>query len=263
MSKEEMFTENDFVKVEKGDKLVFSEDDFIKPEEKIIKIELKWKGEPDLDISAIMLNANNRITERGDLVYFRSQHRWKTENPIGSKEFDPLRGQVSSLKDAKNYINEDDWRESTLPLSPDDSVIGSWDDKGEDENDGDGENCEQIHIQLNKVDLRKYNSIAIIASIATEQVKDKNGNNRFLEGDKFGDVYSPTVRIYEVADDVSRPIAEYYLNNEHPDCDGVCLGYVKYQDGLWEFTAEEKGYKGTRNGEYYRIAIMEIANSFC
>lgn len=259
----EMFTENDFVKIEKGDIFSFDEDIFAKPEEQIIKIEMEWKSNPsektDLDISVIMLNENHNINNKQDLVFFNSERRWQPSSPIGSEDFNPLDGKVSLWTDDRpSFKNRIEWLEETLPLSIDNSVIGSWDDKGDD--DVTSSSQEQIHVLLNEIDVRRYRSIAIIASVALDQTKDEQGRTRFLEGKKFGDVYNPIVRIYNATD--NKVLAEYRLNNEHPDCDGICFGYIEYASEKWQFIADEKGYKGVRDGKYYRGGILQIANSF-
>jgi len=240
-----MFNEDDFVKrdLSKGD--IFSFDDFSKSSFDVAKVILSWNtvnNEPDLDLAAILLGPNGKLTRREDLIYFNSTRRWKTSKPLEDEDFKPLEGRVSSYdEDGKDFINYDDWKENTLPLSLDDSVIGSWDDRGDGDDDGPSE--ERIHVSFKKTNTHDYRKIAIIAAIAMDQIE------RF----KFRDVFNPVVKVLDAQDD--KVLAEYRLNNSYPDCDGLCVGFLQYNDEThsWEFLADEKSYNG---------GLLKIANSF-
>jgi hypothetical protein len=127
--KKKLFSTDDFDKsISVGDELVFD-----KPELTKIRIDLTWKG-TDLDICAFVLGKDGLIHSKEDLVYFKSQRRWKTEKDFSDDDFNPLKGRVSLWEDAcKYYKNEQKWMKATLPLSLDDAVIGSWDDSDNEE----------------------------------------------------------------------------------------------------------------------------------
>ena len=146
----DFFAEDDFKKsLNLSDELVFDKQKFSK-----IKVELSWVGD-DLDLCAFLVDAKNKIRDRLDLVFWGSDRRWLTDKPFDHDNFDPMKGKVSVWEgDAeKIFKNKDKWKDRTLPLSLDDSVIGSWDDGGQ------GECGERMHILLKEVDTRLYKSI--------------------------------------------------------------------------------------------------------
>lgn len=242
---EGIFNENDFVKKTLSSGEVFSFDDFRKPDFNVAKVVLTWETvdeRPDLDLAAIMLNNNGRVSKKDDLVYFNSLRRWKPEMPMDSGEFDPLKGTVSEFeKDKQNFKNKEEWQNQTLPLSLDNSVIGSWDDRG----DTDGPSEERLHVRFRDIDTRKYSAIAIIATISMEHIQ---------AGFTFKDVFNPVVKILDADDD--RVLAEYKLNESFQNSDGVCVGYLQFNNNQnsWEFEAKEIGYTG---------GMLKVANSFC
>lgn len=245
MYEEKIFNENDFVKrtLSSGD--IFSFDDFVKPEFNVAKVVLTWETaseEPDLDLAAIMLNNNGRVSKKEDLVYFKSSRRWKPELPMDSCEFDPLKGTVSEFeKDKQNFKNKEEWQAQTLPLSLDNSVIGSWDDRG----DTDGPSEERLHVRFKEIDTRNYSAVAIIATISMDDIQ---------KGYTFKDVFNPIVKILDANDD--RVLAEYKLNENFQNSDGVCVGYLQFNNikNSWEFEAKKIEYNG---------GMLKVANSFC
>ncbi|MBR5892662.1 MAG: TerD family protein [Bacteroidaceae bacterium] len=256
MDEKVIFDEEDFVKIGDGDTIIFDEDFLGKAEEQIIKVVLEWNGGADLDISAIMLNASGKVTNKADLVFYGSERRWKAED----KEQNPFDGEVSLWENCSaQYKNKIEWQDDTLPISLDDSVIGSWDDRG-------GVpvaiNSEILHIQLDKIDIRKYRKIAIIATINLPTTRDVNGRIRMLEGEKFKDIINPVVKIYNATE--KRQLLQYNMDNKSPNADAVCCGYMQYNEekASWEFLAAEVGYCGRKDGDYYKGGILLVANSF-
>ena len=241
----EGFVASDFEKVtlSQGESFTFPEEAFVK--DAVVKIELTWKSRllpkpVDLDLAAIMLDKNGYVNCIEDLVYFNSMHRWKTDEPIGSPEFNAVNGRVSNREDENCSLAE--WFEDTLPLSLDGAVIGSWDDRGDEEADNDGfvESEERMHVIFRKFNPR-YSKIAIITSVAMED----------LHLFKFKDVFAPVVRVLDAVND--RVLAEYALNAQFGEFNGVCLGYLEFDGMSCKFVAGDKGYNG---------GMMAIANSF-
>ena len=123
--------------------------------------------------------------------------------------------------------------EATLPISSDGSVIGSWDDMSDD--DDDSECGETMHILLEEVDTRKYSSIVFAAAVAKDRIQ---------KGETFADAHDPVVNIYDA--DTDELLAEYKLAQQFPGKDVVCFGKVTYDNDtmLWNFEPMAKGDKG-------------------
>jgi|SRR5574344_1422182 stress response protein SCP2 len=225
-----LFAADDFEKqLSIGDQLVFD-----KQELKRLRLELVWKG-TDLDICAFLLGNDGMIHEKTDLVYFKSQLRWKTKKPFNDPDFDPLDGKVSTwAQDNAGFKNQMKWMDSTLPLSTDASVIGSWDDMAEDEND-DADCGETMHVLLEEVDTKKYSSIVFAAVVAMDRIK---------AGETFEDANNPIFSIYDA--DTDQLVAEYKLASQFPGKDAVCIGKMEFDEKslLWSFVPMADGYKG-------------------
>lgn len=235
-----LFSDADFDKsISIGDQLVFDKQDL-----KTLRIDLIWVG-TDLDICAFLLGEDGLIHDKSDLVYFNSQLRWKTKKAFNDEEFDPLDGKVSTWAlESANYKNQRKWMEATLPISSDGSVIGSWDDMSDD--DDDSECGETMHILLEEVDTRKYSSIVFAAAVAKDRIQ---------KGETFADAHDPVVNIYDA--DTDELLAEYKLAQQFPGKDAVCFGKVTYDSNtiLWNFEPMADGYKG---GMMY--LAMEVFN---
>lgn len=224
-----LFSDDDFDKrLSIGDELVFD-----KPELTKIRIDLTWAG-TDLDICAFMLGNDGMIHEKVDLIYFNSQLRWKTEKDFIDADFDPLKGSFSQWPAAsKDFKNPRKWMESTLPISADGAVIGSWDDMSD---DGEDEECgETMHVILDEVDTRKYSSIVFAAVVAKD---------RIAAGETFADAHDPIVSIYNAETD--EEVAEYKLANTFPGKDAVCFGRMDFDPKtmLWNFVPMDDSYNG-------------------
>lgn len=224
-----LFSDDDFDKrLSIGDELVFD-----KPEITKLRIDLTWAG-TDLDICAFMLGNDGLIHEKEDLVYFKSQLRWKTEKRFLDPNFNPLKGTFSTWPEAcKDFKNQIKWMELTLPISSDGSVIGSWDDMAD---DGEDEDCgETMHVLLDEVDTSKYASIVFAAVVAKD---------RIIKGDRFEDAHNPVVRIYNA--ETGEEMAVYKLADSFPGKDAVCFGRMVFdpKNIMWNFVPMDNSYNG-------------------
>lgn len=221
----DFFKAGDFKKrLNLADELVFDKQRFSK-----IRVVLSWESD-DLDLCAFMVDENNKVWDKLDLVYFGSERRWLTEKPFNDDDFNPLQGRVSVWKEdaEKDFKNDDKWKERTLPLSPDDSVIGSWDDEG------DGPCAERMHVLLKEVDTRKYKSIVFAAVISEKDIED---------GKTFADIGKPNVSIINAEND--EVLAEYKLDQSFPNKCSVCFGRLTIgDDKLWRFVTMADAYDG-------------------
>lgn len=225
-----LFSDDDFDKsLSIGDELVFD-----KPELTKLKIDLTWVG-TDLDLCAFMLGKDGMIHQKEDLVYFNSRLRWKTEKDFNDEDFNPLKGSFSQWPaTGADFRNPRRWMEATLPISTDGSVIGSWDDKAEDEDDNEVK-YECMHILLDEVDIRKYSSIVFAAVVARERINI---------GETFMDAHDPAVTIYNAEND--KVIAEYKLASAFPGKDAVCFGRMEFDNHtfLWNYQPMDEAYNG-------------------
>lgn len=226
--KRKLFSDADFDKhLSIGDELVFDKQDLKK-----LRVELSWAG-TDLDICAFMLGDDGMIHEKHDLVYFGSMLRWKTEKEFNDQKFNPLVGSISEWsKEMNNFKNQTKWKERTLPLSSDQSVIGSWDDMSDDE----GEECEEtMHVLIDEVDTRKYSTIVFAAAVAKERIK---------QGESFADAHGPVATVFNAETD--EMVADYRLAEEFPGKDAVCFGKMEYdkESMLWSFVPMADAYNG-------------------
>lgn len=230
-----LFSDDDFDKIIGiGDELIFDKQELSK-----LRVDLTWTGKVDLDICAFLLGSDGVIHEKADLVYFKSQLRWKTEKKFTDPEFDPLVGSFSKWTEAiEEFKNPAKWMEVTLPISADGSVIGSWDDPGgdnEDEDDEETEHGEVMHVLLDEVDIRKHSSIVFAAVVAKKDVE---------VGKTFANAHNPVVGIYNV--DTDEVVAEYKLAKSFPGKDAVCFGRMEYDPDtmMWNFVPMDDSYNG-------------------
>ena len=218
-----LFASDDFAKdIVVGDELVFTKDI------KTLRVDLTWEG-TDLDVCAFLLGPDGVMHEKEDLVYYKSARRWLPRLAFDDPNFDPLDGKVSTFP-APGFKNPLKWREATLPISGDDSVIGSWDDMSNDDACG-----ETMHILLDEVDVAKHKSIVVAAVV---------GIDRIAEGETFADAKNPIITITNV--ESGNQLAHYRLDASFPDKCSVCIGKLIYDeyDCSWSFVAMADGYKG-------------------
>lgn len=166
-----------------------------------LTVEMGWKVNPnanppyDLDASTFLLRENGEVGEEIDFVFYGSPNT--IETPDG-----------------------------TRPLSADGSVIGSVDDKGDDDdNTGVGE--ETIDVDLSKTNSL-IKEIIFTASIYWEKGKPSEKYN-------FGQVRNAYILIRDAQTNVE--ICRYDLDEDFSTEKGVEFGRLYRRGNAWKFEA--------------------------
>jgi stress response protein SCP2 len=176
-----------------------------------LSVILGWKSGADLDASAFLLGEDGVILEDGDFVFYNSDNR-------------------SETFDRQKFGNKRKWREETVPVSIDGSVVGSADDLGDDD-EGEDAN-EEMHVDLSKVSSK----ITEIVFCVTIYHGDEDGTT-------FGNVRDPYISI--VNDEDGEELCRYALNEKFKTETAVVAGsLVCNEEGEWSFVAQGKGYEG-------------------
>ncbi|MDE5643224.1 MAG: TerD family protein [Muribaculaceae bacterium] len=171
-----------------------------------LKVEMGWKVNPnanpayDLDASTFLLRENGEIGAEEDFVFYGS---CKTvDTPDG-----------------------------TRPVSADGSVLGSVDDRGDDD-DNSGEGSEEIEVDLTKTS-QLISEIIFTASIYWEKGSPSERYN-------FGQVRNAYILI---RDSVSgEEICRYDLDEDFSTEKGVEFGRLYRRNGAWKFEAVGTSY---------------------
>jgi stress response protein SCP2 len=193
--------------LKKGEKFSLGKGD----ELSAIQVDLNWKSGADLDASAFLLNDDGVITKDADFVYYNSNSR-------------------SEAYDRTKYGSKKNWRDNTVRVSFDGSVVGSADDLG-DEDDGNDEAGETMHVDLSKV-RPEITEIVFCVTIYDEE------NNT-----TFKDVRDPQIVITN--EETGEELCKYNLKEHFSSETAVVAGaLVLTEDGEWEFEAIGKGYDG-------------------
>ena len=194
-----------------------------------IRVELTWESEADLDAEAFCLSEDGVIIEDADFVYYNSAKRALPfeEGTDESKFMDKVTEEPFNLK---KHGPKKKWQANTVPLSFDESVVGSWDDPGQDDEDDDEEAGETIRVNLDRVrpDIREI--------VFTVTIHEGNGVT-------FKDVKNAKISIVNIDND--EELCSYALNEEFKNEDAVVAGALHLSDeGDWEFEAIGNGYEG-------------------
>ncbi len=168
-----------------------------------IQVDLNWDSDADLDASAFLLGEDGVIVDDADFVYYKSNNR-------------------TEPYDRKKFGSKAKWREETVPMSQDGSVLGSADDLG-------GEDSgETMHVELSKV-RPEISEIVFCVTIYGDET--------------FKDVKNPQIVI--VNEETDEVLCEYNLKEHFSSETAVVAGsLVLNEDGEWEFEAIGKGYDG-------------------
>lgn len=170
-----------------------------------IRVDLNWNSGADLDATAFLLNEDGVLCDDADFVYYKSNNR--------SEEYD-----------RKKFGSKKNWRDNTVPVSKDGSVVGSADDL-------DGGEGETMHVDLSKV-RPEISEITFCVSIYDEDGKTT-----------FKDVLNPQIVITD--EESGEELCSYDLKENFSSETAVVAGaLVLNEDGDWEFEAVGKGYDG-------------------
>ena len=171
-----------------------------------LKVELGWKVNPnadppyDLDASTFLLASNGQIATEEDFVFYGSCK--SVDTPDGKR-----------------------------PISADNSVLGSVDDLGDDDDDT-GEGNEEIEVDLTKTSP-SVDQILFTASIYWEQGEKSENYN-------FGQVRDAYILIKNALND--EEICRYDLDEDFSTEKGVEFGRLYRRNGSWKFEAIGIGY---------------------
>lgn len=177
-----------------------------------IKVTLGWKSGADLDACAFLLGEDGVINDNADFVFYNSEKR---EKPFSREEF-------------KNKRN---WRSLTRPMSADGSVLGSLDDLGEEDEEGD-DASEEMSVNLDKVGANISEIVFCVTIYRGEE-----------EGVNFGKVRDPYIAIED--EDSGDELCRYNLRESFSTETAVVAGsLIIDEEGEWQFKAEGQGYNG-------------------
>lgn len=176
-----------------------------------IQVDLNWKSGADLDASAFLLGDDGVISEDADFVFYKSNFR-------------------SEPYDRATYGSKKNWMDNTVPVSFDGAVVGSADDLGEDDADGD-EAGETMHVDLDKVRPEVTEIVFCVT------IYDESNTTTFKK------VRDPQVVITN--EETGEELCIYNLKESFSTETAVVAGaLVLNEDGEWEFEAIGKGYDG-------------------
>lgn len=200
-----------------------------------LKVEMGWKVNPnakppyDLDASTFLLGANGQIGNEYDFVFY------------GSKN------EVQALDANGNPLFDDKGNPVMRPISVDESVLGSVDDLGDDDDDT-GEGNEEIEVDLTKTS-QDVKEILFTASIYWSRNDDKTFYEK--EGEKypnkprlkytFGQVRDAYIQIRNAVN--GEVICRYDLDEDFSTDKGVEFGRLYRRGSEWKFQAVGEAHK--------------------
>lgn len=210
----------------KGDRFTLTKDMGLE----LIRADLTWKSQADLDAEAFLLGDDGLIIEDADFVYYKSAKRTPLPKE-GQSDKEYLEHVKETPYDRNEHGSKKRWLAETAPLSFDESVVGSFDDLGQEE-DSDQESGETIRVNLMKV-RPGIEEIVFTVTIHHE------GNNNYT----FKDVQDARIVITNA--ETGDELCSYALNEAFTTEDAVVVGSLRLNDdGEWEFEAIGKGYNG-------------------
>ena len=202
--------------IEKGDRFSLSKESDLEK----IRVDLNWKSGADLDASAFLIGDNGVIGDDADFVFYNSQRRANPETGV----YEPFNKSVHGNKKA--------WMAATVPVSADNSVLGSADDLGDGDDSGNDESGETMHVNLAKV----APGVSEIVFCVTIYHGDKDGLT-------FGIVRDPSITI--VNEVTGEELCRYDLKEKFSSETAVEVAKLAVNDdGDWEFVALGEGHEG-------------------
>lgn len=201
--------------LEKGDRFKLDKSSGLEK----VRVDLNWKSGADLDASAFLVGSNGVINDDADFVFYNSANR-----------ANPKTGEVEPFEKSI-HGNKKHWKASTVPVSADGSVLGSADDLGDGEDEGEDAG-ETMHVDLSKVGP-KIEEIIFCVTIY-------HGDT---DGVTFGAVREPSITISN--EDTGEELCRYNLKEKFSTETAVeAAKLVCNDDGEWEFVALGEGHDG-------------------
>jgi tellurium resistance protein TerD len=194
----------------------------------------------DLDVSAFMLAANNKIPSDDYLVFYNSEKRVSPNNLL-ILEY-PSTSKYPSLfeENGEEITSHENWRRNTRPVDPEFSVFGSIDDmEGEVSAGGDDET---MNIDLKKV-APHINQIIIAVSIYEFSKRRQN----------FGQVDDSYISIYNEVSSSTEPLYKYELNEDFSSCTAIEFVKIYRTGSQWKIEAIGIGHNG---------GLQDLLNSY-
>ncbi len=204
----------------KGQKFNFGKEEGLNK----IRVDLTWKGDADLDVCAFLVGEDGILTRREDFVYYNSDNRWRpsSEDDVTEGKIEPFNLQAHRTKKA--------WKAMTVPVSADTSVIGSPDEAGD---DADDENCETMHVVLDRV---SESVRAIVFGAAIYAKPD-------AQTETFKSVESPAITITN--EETGESLCRFNMSEKFADETAIEAGRIILNDeGEWVFEPMGTGYTG-------------------
>lgn len=191
-----------------------------------IRVDLVWKGKADLDVCAFLVGDDGILNNREDFVFYNSENRWRplSEEIVTEGNIEPF--------DIHIHRTKRNWKNVTVPISSDLSVIGLPDVKGDDDNTDDIR-CETLHVVVDRVSL-KTRAIIFFGAIYNSP------NERIIT---FGEVREPAIIITD--EDTNEILCRYDIRESFADETALEAGRITIsEDGEWIFEPVGNGYTG-------------------
>lgn len=185
-----------------------------------IEVKLEWKSGADLDACAFLVGSDGLIGEDADFVFYNSNTRANPET-----------WQITPF-DKAVFGNKKNWKNSTVPVSADGSVLGSADDLGDEGEGGDDTADETMHVDLDKVGAKVQEIIFCVTIYHGD-----------TDGVTFGAVREPSITI--INEETGDELCRYNLKENFSSETAVEVAkLVVNDDGDWEFVALGEGHDG-------------------
>lgn len=190
-----------------------------------VMINLNWKSDIDIDISAFLVGEDGFVQNDADFVFYNSKRR---ANPI-DREFEPYDQAVYGCK-----VN---WMNKTMPISTDGSVILSIDCLGYDDGKDNHERDYCAYSEMMHVDLSKVNPhIKEIIFCATIYNGDEVGKT-------FGDVSNLSIIFYN--EKTKEKLCCFNVEEKFFTETAIeAAKLVRKENNGWEFEAIGEGHDG-------------------
>jgi tellurium resistance protein TerD len=185
----------------------------------------------DLDVSAFMMNSNDKVPKDEFLVFYNSERRVSPDNLMQIEPQNPIKYPSYLDEDGQEISQHENWRRKTRPVDPEFSIFGSLDDmEGEVSEGGDDET---MNIDLKKVPAQ-ITHIIIAVSIYDFSKRRQN----------FGQVDDSYISIYNEVLNSKEPLYKYELNEDFSSCTAVEFVKIFRVGNLWKVEAIGIGHNG-------------------